>query len=101
MPIQPLFSPGRRFKLLSLKLLNFLGKIKGVSTSKSTNGHSFSYHIGESMLPSINHFYEYIGAEEKLRGFGFAKKVGAAAKFKQNKREACKRQLFIRLQLVD
>ena len=101
MPIQPLFSPERRFKLLSLKLLNFLGKIKGVSTSKSTNGHSFSYHIGESMLPSINHFYEYIGAEEKLRGLGFAKKVGAAAKFKQNKREACKRQLFIRLQLVD
>lgn len=49
----------------------------------------FSYHIGESMLPSINHFYEYIGADEKLRSFGFAKKVGAAARFKQNKREAC------------
>lgn len=42
------------------------------------------------MLPSINHFYEYIGAEEKLRAHGFAKKVGAAAKFKQSKREACK-----------
>lgn len=95
MPIQPPFSPGRGFKSLSLKLLNSLGKMNKVSISKSTDAHSFnSYHIGESMLPSINHFYEYIGAEEKLRGFGFAKKVGAAAKFKQNKREACKWYIF-------
>ncbi|KAF5319307.1 hypothetical protein D9619_008582 [Psilocybe cf. subviscida] len=40
------------------------------------------YHIGESMLPSINAFYAYIGAEEKLRTHG------AAVKLMQGKQEA-------------
>ncbi|KAF9484535.1 FAD/NAD(P)-binding domain-containing protein [Pholiota conissans] len=46
------------------------------------------YHIGESMLPSINSFYNFIGAEEKLRKFGFCPKPGAAVKLQRNKKEA-------------
>ncbi|KAF5319249.1 hypothetical protein D9619_008329 [Psilocybe cf. subviscida] len=46
------------------------------------------YHIGESMLPSINAFYAYIGAEKKLRNHGFCPKPGAAVKLMQGKREA-------------
>ncbi|KAF5319373.1 hypothetical protein D9619_008613 [Psilocybe cf. subviscida] len=46
------------------------------------------YHIGESMLPSINAFYGFIGAEEKLRSHGFCPKPGAAVKLLQDKKEA-------------
>ncbi|KAJ3572209.1 hypothetical protein NP233_g3234 [Leucocoprinus birnbaumii] len=45
------------------------------------------YHIGESMLPSLNAFMRFIGAEEKLRSHGFAVKRGAAVKFNQHKKE--------------
>ncbi|KAF5352704.1 hypothetical protein D9756_005858 [Leucocoprinus leucothites] len=45
------------------------------------------YHIGESMLPSLNAFMRFIGAEEKLRNHGFALKRGAAVKFNQHKKE--------------
>ncbi|KAF7784177.1 hypothetical protein Agabi119p4_342 [Agaricus bisporus var. burnettii] len=45
------------------------------------------YHIGESMLPSLNSFMRFIGAEEKLRDHGFTTKLGAAVKFNQHKKE--------------
>jgi hypothetical protein len=33
------------------------------------------YHIGESMLPSSRSFLRFIGAEEKVKEFGFTVKV--------------------------
>ncbi|KXN88893.1 Tryptophan 2-halogenase [Leucoagaricus sp. SymC.cos] len=48
------------------------------------------YHIGESMLPSLNAFVRFIGAEERLRSHGFVIKRGAAVKFNQHKKEGCK-----------
>jgi hypothetical protein len=66
------------------------------------------YHIGESMLPSVVSFFEFIDLDEKLRKHGFCPKVrsqldgvgvdanqsfiaqpGAAVKFNQRKREGC------------
>lgn len=48
------------------------------------------YHIGESMLPSVRPFLRFIGAEEKVKDYGFAFKPGAAVKLNQYKREGCK-----------
>ncbi|KAH6904965.1 hypothetical protein BKA70DRAFT_1226171 [Coprinopsis sp. MPI-PUGE-AT-0042] len=45
------------------------------------------YHIGESMLPSVVSFFEFIDLDEKLRKHGFCPKPGAAVKFNQRKRE--------------
>ncbi|TEB26484.1 FAD/NAD(P)-binding domain-containing protein [Coprinellus micaceus] len=45
------------------------------------------YHIGESMLPSLTSFMQFIGMEKKLREHGFCIKRGAAVKFNQRKRE--------------
>ncbi|KAJ7333412.1 putative halogenase [Mycena albidolilacea] len=45
------------------------------------------YHIGESMLPSCRPFLRFIGAEQKVKDYGFSVKVGAAFKFNQTKRE--------------
>ncbi|TFK44724.1 hypothetical protein BDQ12DRAFT_673465 [Crucibulum laeve] len=45
------------------------------------------YHIGESMLPSLNSFLRFIDAEDKLRAHGFCVKRGAAVKFNQHKQE--------------
>ncbi|KAJ7806294.1 putative halogenase [Mycena olivaceomarginata] len=45
------------------------------------------YHIGETMLYSFRMFLRFIEAEEKVKNFGFAVKVGAAVKLNQHKRE--------------
>ncbi|KAK7047273.1 hypothetical protein VNI00_006504 [Paramarasmius palmivorus] len=45
------------------------------------------YHIGESMLPSVAPFLDFIGAKEKVEKHGFAVKPGAAVKFNQWDRE--------------
>ncbi|KAK7458882.1 hypothetical protein VKT23_009892 [Stygiomarasmius scandens] len=45
------------------------------------------YHIGESMLPSLNSFMSFIGAQEKVKKANFAVKPGAAIKLNQYKRE--------------
>ncbi|KAI0343377.1 FAD/NAD(P)-binding domain-containing protein [Trametopsis cervina] len=45
------------------------------------------YHIGESLLPSVRHYLRYIGAEEKVEKYGFARKPGSAIKFNQYMRE--------------
>ncbi|KAF8997192.1 hypothetical protein BDQ17DRAFT_1248870, partial [Cyathus striatus] len=45
------------------------------------------YHIGESLLPSVHNFFSFIGAEERLRSYGFCQKPGAAVKFSQHKEE--------------
>ncbi|KAF5353912.1 hypothetical protein D9756_007139 [Leucocoprinus leucothites] len=45
------------------------------------------YHIGESLLPSVRPFLQFVGAEEKVMEQGFCPKPGAAIKFNQHKRE--------------
>ncbi|KAI0790174.1 hypothetical protein BC629DRAFT_1440019 [Irpex lacteus] len=45
------------------------------------------YHIGESLLPSIRAFLQFIDAEETIRAHGFTVKPGAAVKLNQYKRE--------------
>ncbi|KAK7047292.1 hypothetical protein VNI00_006523 [Paramarasmius palmivorus] len=45
------------------------------------------YHIGESLLPSVAPFLDFIGAKEKIEKHGFVVKPGAAVKFQQNARE--------------
>ncbi|KAK7020672.1 hypothetical protein VNI00_017662 [Paramarasmius palmivorus] len=45
------------------------------------------YHIGESMLPSVAPFLEFIGAKDKIEQHGFMYKPGAAVKFCQSDRE--------------
>lgn len=45
------------------------------------------YHIGESLLPSVRPYLEFIGALDKVKKFGFCPKPGAAVKFTQHKRE--------------
>ncbi|KAI0960722.1 hypothetical protein AcV7_000026 [Taiwanofungus camphoratus] len=45
------------------------------------------YHIGESLLPSVRHYLRFIGAEDAVAAFGFARKPGAAVKFNQHMRE--------------
>ncbi|TFK22827.1 FAD/NAD(P)-binding domain-containing protein [Coprinopsis marcescibilis] len=45
------------------------------------------YHIGESMLPSLTSFLEFIDVNEKAKGHGFCHKPGAAVKFNQRKKE--------------
>ncbi|KAF7349947.1 FAD/NAD P-binding domain-containing protein [Mycena venus] len=45
------------------------------------------YHIGETMLPSMRSFLRFIDADDKVKNFGFAEKVGAALKLNQHKRE--------------
>ncbi|KAL8667337.1 MAG: hypothetical protein Q9168_007295 [Polycauliona sp. 1 TL-2023] len=42
------------------------------------------YHVGESMLSSIRHFFRFIDLDEEFNKFGFRKKKGAA--FKLNAR---------------
>ncbi|KAI0084352.1 FAD/NAD-binding domain-containing protein [Irpex rosettiformis] len=45
------------------------------------------YHIGESLLPSIRAFLQFIDAEETVGSHGFTPKPGAAVKLNQYKRE--------------
>ncbi|KAF8524134.1 putative halogenase [Hysterangium stoloniferum] len=45
------------------------------------------YHIGESLLPSVRPFLQFIGAIDKVTAHGFCPKPGAAIKFNQHKRE--------------
>ncbi|KAJ7188603.1 FAD binding domain-containing protein [Mycena filopes] len=45
------------------------------------------YHVGESLIPSVRHYMRFIGADEKLAGYGFVHKPGSAIKFNQYKRE--------------
>ncbi|EEB95320.1 hypothetical protein MPER_05724, partial [Moniliophthora perniciosa FA553] len=45
------------------------------------------YHIGESLIPSVRRFLDFIGAEEKVANYGFTHKPGSAIKFNQFKRE--------------
>ncbi|KAJ7076866.1 FAD binding domain-containing protein [Mycena belliarum] len=45
------------------------------------------YHVGESLIPSVRHYMRFIGADEKLSGYGFVHKPGSAIKFNQYKRE--------------
>ncbi|KAI0338616.1 FAD/NAD-P-binding domain-containing protein [Trametopsis cervina] len=45
------------------------------------------YHIGESLLPSIRAFLQFIEAEDRIKAHGFTPKPGAAVKLNQYKRE--------------
>ncbi|KAL4243602.1 flavin-dependent halogenase family protein [Abortiporus biennis] len=45
------------------------------------------YHIGESLLPSVRPFLNFIDAEKKVKQHGFTQKPGGAAKLNQFKRE--------------
>ncbi|KDQ09292.1 hypothetical protein BOTBODRAFT_137937 [Botryobasidium botryosum FD-172 SS1] len=45
------------------------------------------YHIGESMIASVRHFLRIIGLDEKFDNYGFTRKVGAAFKLNDFKRE--------------
>src|SRR6266567_7968708 len=42
------------------------------------------YHIGESLLASINYFHEYIGVREKVLSHGFVYKPGGAFKLRKD-----------------
>jgi len=46
------------------------------------------YHIGESLLPSIRYFLQYIGLLEEFADHGFCVKPGAAVRFSKRKQEA-------------
>jgi hypothetical protein len=46
------------------------------------------YHIGESLLASVNYFLEYIGAREKVLAHGFIRKPGGAFKLRKDFPEA-------------
>ena len=35
----------------------------------------YRYHIGESLIPSVRHYLQFIGAEQKLVEYGFKHKV--------------------------
>jgi hypothetical protein len=37
-----------------------------------------SYHVGESLIPSVRHYFRYIGAEAILASHGFISKAGLA-----------------------
>jgi hypothetical protein len=56
---------------------NFQGLIVAVDYAHRGAEYSFAcrYHIGESMLPSLTSFLQFIGMEEKLRQHGFCVKV--------------------------
>ncbi|KAF8532575.1 hypothetical protein JB92DRAFT_3103670 [Gautieria morchelliformis] len=45
------------------------------------------YHIGESLLPSVRPFLDFIDAMDIVKAHGFCSKPGAAVKFNQHKRE--------------
>ncbi|KAF7370107.1 Sulochrin halogenase [Mycena sanguinolenta] len=45
------------------------------------------YHVGESQLPSLRHFLRFIDLEESFENHGFTKKLGAAFKLNQFKRD--------------
>ncbi|KIP05710.1 putative halogenase [Phlebiopsis gigantea 11061_1 CR5-6] len=45
------------------------------------------YHIGESLLPSVREYLQFIDAEELVANHGFCRKPGAAVKLNQYKRE--------------
>ncbi|KAF8653329.1 hypothetical protein AX16_004029 [Volvariella volvacea WC 439] len=45
------------------------------------------YHVGESLIPSVRHYLQFIGAEDRFLNYGFVRKPGAAMKFNQYKRE--------------
>ncbi|KAF5386114.1 hypothetical protein D9615_002277 [Tricholomella constricta] len=47
----------------------------------------FSYHVGESLIPSVRQYFRFIGAEHILANHGFIPKPGSAIKFNQFKRE--------------
>ncbi|KAH6851189.1 O-methyltransferase-domain-containing protein [Chaetomium sp. MPI-CAGE-AT-0009] len=46
------------------------------------------YHIGESMLPSMRHFLEFIDCYEQFNAHGFIKKNGAAFRLNKTQPEA-------------
>lgn len=46
------------------------------------------YHIGESFIPSMRTYLEFIDAFDKVNNFGFVAKPGGAFKFAHKKREA-------------
>nr|ACM42411.1 putative flavin-dependent halogenase/O-methyltransferase bifunctional protein [Floropilus chiversii] len=48
------------------------------------------YHIGESMLPSMRHFLEFIDCYDAFNSHGFIKKNGAAFRLNRSQPEACK-----------
>lgn len=66
--------PERTSTPSSLRQPNFHGKIFS-SLLAPMSLKPRRYHIGESMLPSLNSFMRFIGAEEKLRDHGFTTKV--------------------------
>ncbi|KAH8879034.1 radH flavin-dependent halogenase [Thozetella sp. PMI_491] len=45
------------------------------------------YHIGESMLPSLRYYLQFIDLDEQYLNHGFVKKIGAAFKMSPNHRE--------------
>ncbi|KAJ7634562.1 putative halogenase [Roridomyces roridus] len=60
---------------------------EGFQVTLLERDHFPRYHIGESMLPSCQSFLRFIGAEDKVRNYGFTIKVGGAVKLNQYKRE--------------
>jgi len=45
------------------------------------------YHIGESLIPSMKTYLDFIGCYEKVKSFGFVPKTGGAFRFNHHKRE--------------
>ncbi|KAI4155711.1 MAG: hypothetical protein LQ340_000800 [Diploschistes diacapsis] len=60
---------------------------EGISTTLLEADVFPRYHVGESMLASLRPFLHYIDLDSKFRNHGFTKKVGAAFKLNQKKRE--------------
>ncbi|KAJ7816662.1 putative halogenase [Mycena olivaceomarginata] len=60
---------------------------EGFQVTLLEKDHFPRYHIGETMLYSFRMFLRFIEAEEKVKNYGFAVKVGAAVKLNQHKRE--------------
>ncbi|KAF4973312.1 hypothetical protein FSARC_387 [Fusarium sarcochroum] len=46
------------------------------------------YHIGESTLPSLRHFFKFIDFDDKFNGHGFFKKNGAVFRLAQSQPDA-------------
>ncbi|KLO13206.1 FAD/NAD(P)-binding domain-containing protein [Schizopora paradoxa] len=59
---------------------------EGIKTVLLELEHFPRYHVGESMLPSLRHFLQYVGADDKFKNHGFKKKVGAAFQVNHKKR---------------
>ncbi|KJZ70369.1 hypothetical protein HIM_10237 [Hirsutella minnesotensis 3608] len=48
------------------------------------------YHIGESTLPSLRHFFKFIDFDDAFNAYGFYKKIGAVFRLSQSQPDACK-----------